>query len=118
MAFFVFTKVLIKSLFKRPYTVKYPYGSRIYHGDISRGSIVMDIEKCISCGLCEKKCPVQAIQVSKDKGAWSIDKFRCIICGCCVEICPKKCLFMDKDYTKPMLKNKLEVYTKCTNTTP
>lgn len=29
------------------------------------GTIVLDNEKCISCGLCEKECPIGAIRVAK-----------------------------------------------------
>jgi len=30
-------------------------------------SLVIDNDKCISCGLCEKECPIGAIRVAKDE---------------------------------------------------
>lgn len=34
--------------------------------DEEKNTIVIDNEKCISCGLCEKECPIGAIQVAKN----------------------------------------------------
>lgn len=39
--------------------------------------------KCIKCGLCREKCPVNAIRED-----FSIDKKKCIGCGKCVSVCP------------------------------
>ncbi len=118
MAFVKMSKTVLKSLVKRPYTVKYPLGPRVYHGEVTRGSIAIKIEDCIFCGICQKKCPADALKVVKEDKSWEIDRLRCITCSACVEACPKKCLTMEKDYTKPMLAKKKEVYKKCTNTTP
>ena len=43
-------------------------------------------DKCKSCGLCAKKCPVSAI--SGEKGVpYKIDKDKCVKCGACAERC-------------------------------
>ncbi len=34
-------------------------------------TIEIDNDKCISCGLCEKECPIGAIKVAKDKEAYN-----------------------------------------------
>ena len=47
-------------------------------------------EGCISCGICEKLCPCQAI--SHDGSHFSHDPRRCLGCGLCQKICPKQCL--------------------------
>lgn len=42
-------------------------------------------KKCMSCGLCVKKCPVDAIPADNPK---MTDKDKCINCMRCTEICP------------------------------
>lgn len=42
-----------------------PTGAFSY--DEEKESIVIDNDKCISCGLCEKECPIGAIRVAKDE---------------------------------------------------
>lgn len=44
----------------------------------------INLEKCISCLICEKDCPSNAINISKG----TIDD-TCIHCGHCVAICPE-----------------------------
>ena len=43
-------------------------------------------EKCIGCGACKRKCPVQCIS-GKPKEVHEIDLSRCIKCGQCFEAC-------------------------------
>jgi uncharacterized protein (DUF362 family)/Pyruvate/2-oxoacid:ferredoxin oxidoreductase delta subunit len=50
-------------------------------------------EKCISCGLCAKACPENAIKVKK--GTLPILNGKaCIGCCCCHEVCPKNAITM------------------------
>lgn len=41
---------------------------------------------CISCGLCEKNCPAQAIKMRENKPFWVLPK--CDNCLCCLHHCP------------------------------
>lgn len=51
----------------------------------------VEAEKCKSCGLCVKACPVGCI--SGKKGVpYEIDQTKCIKCGACVEKCPFKAI--------------------------
>ena len=63
--------------------------------DASSGNVEVDIDTCVLCGLCAKKCPVNAIEVDRANKTWSINRDECIQCGACVSGCPKKCLKQD-----------------------
>jgi len=47
----------------------------------------IDAEACKACGLCRKKCPVEAIS-GKKKTPHVIDQEKCTSCGSCFEACP------------------------------
>jgi formate hydrogenlyase subunit 6/NADH:ubiquinone oxidoreductase subunit I len=88
-------KRVFSNLFGRPATRLYPVTRREpFVG--SRGRLQNDIDKCIFCGQCQRRCPADAIVVGKkpDK-SWAFDRYRCIVCGYCVEVCPVHCLSMD-----------------------
>jgi len=109
MQFFIMAKTVLKSLLRKPITVKYPFGPKTLSG-AARGSIIIDISKCIFCGICQRKCLTGAIVVNKEEKTWSIARLRCITCGYCLEVCPKKCLQMSNQYTEPMLTRHEELY--------
>ncbi len=44
-------------------------------------------EKCISCGLCAKNCPDNAIEIKNGKPVWV--KSKCQHCTACINCCPK-----------------------------
>lgn len=69
----------------------------------SKGRAVIDAEKCVGCGLCEKACDYSAIvklsrpcekacgvgAIKADKkGVASIDRTKCVSCGACYSACP------------------------------
>ena len=47
-------------------------------------------DKCVSCGLCEKKCPVHAIELREGCPVWI--KERCEMCSSCINNCPKEAI--------------------------
>ncbi len=59
----------------------------------------IDREKCAGCGLCSRKCPVQAISVTdytapgRRRPALEIDAKKCIKCGACMETCKFKAIY-------------------------
>ena len=95
-----FNKTVIKNLFSKPATRKYPFEPKEYP-ERTRGHVQNDMDVCVLCGLCSIKCPTRAITVDKVAKTWSIRPMSCIQCRCCVDNCPKKCLSMDTHYTEP-----------------
>ena len=92
---------IMKNLVSKPATRMYPHVSREAFKD-TRGKVEMvDIDKCIFCGICARKCPSDAISISRNDKSWEVDPFKCIICGVCADTCPKKCLNMSEQYYKP-----------------
>ena len=91
MRLFSIFKDILGNLVKGPATRNYPFEKREpFPGE--RGKLVIDEEKCIFCGMCARKCPSNALAVSRNPKEWRFEQFRCILCGSCVEACPKKCL--------------------------
>jgi F420-non-reducing hydrogenase iron-sulfur subunit len=58
-----------------------------FFGEIESYSI--DPDKCQSCGICARRCPVEAITGEK-KTPYVIDQDKCIKCGTCMEVCPDR----------------------------
>lgn len=53
--------------------------------------IMIDPEKCKACGLCQKVCPVSAIN-GEAREKREIDQSKCIKCGTCLASCPFKAI--------------------------
>lgn len=50
----------------------------------------IDADPCTRCNLCEKSCPVGAIDLTKKK----IDATKCVDCLICLELCPNKAVIV------------------------
>lgn len=59
-----FTSVALKNLFSKPATRPYPEQPREYP-DRTRGHVEVDIDTCVLCSLCARKCPTGAITVDR-----------------------------------------------------
>lgn len=61
-------------------------------------------QQCIGCKICEKNCPIDAIEIDVSQNGnrkiekYDIKLYRCIFCGICVEHCPTKTLIHSSDY--------------------
>jgi 2-oxoisovalerate ferredoxin oxidoreductase delta subunit len=53
---------------------------------------VIELDKCLKCGICWKFCPEPAIVIQDE---WPVvDYDYCKGCGICAEECPAKCIVM------------------------
>ena len=91
---------------RRPITVQYPY-EKLIPSERFRGRIHFEFDKCISCEVCVRVCPINLPVVDwefnretkkKKLKHYSIDFGVCIFCGNCVEYCPTNCLSMTEEY--------------------
>ncbi len=80
----------------------------IYDKSIRRTAHFHVEDSCIGCGLCAKKCPVQAIEMQASKPVWVKDK--CVMCLGCLHRCPKFAIQYGRNtkkhgqYTNPNVK--------------
>ena len=102
MQVFTIAGMIMRSLFGKPATLMYPAVPRDYVAG-SRGHIEIAIEDCIFCGLCQRKCPADAITVDRAAREWEIERLRCVSCSSCSEACPKHCLTMKIGYSPAVI---------------
>jgi len=55
---------------------------------------IIDLGKCVKCGLCWANCPDMAIK-KKENGEFKIDYDYCKGCGICANECPVKAIKME-----------------------
>jgi len=71
--------------------------------DPSNYRVAVTQETCEGCGLCVKRCPMEALRLeesplanNKTGKVASLDVERCIGCGVCVHKCPSKSLVLER----------------------
>ncbi len=79
-----FLPELVKHLFRKPATVKYPF-EKLPVPEGFRGTPFLHPEKCIVCRICVMDCPAEAIEEGEP---YVINEEKCTECGNCAEVCP------------------------------
>jgi formate hydrogenlyase subunit 6/NADH:ubiquinone oxidoreductase subunit I len=84
-------KEAFSNLFKKRATQKYPAApANVAEG--FRGKQILDLKNCISCSLCARECPANAIEMvmvdGKKRPLIHLD--RCVFCYQCADTCPRK----------------------------
>jgi ferredoxin len=66
----------------------------------------VDKDKCVGCGVCVEKCPVEAISMEDEKAV--INMVTCIHCGTCHDVCPQEAVRHDGEKTPGDIKANVE----------
>lgn len=62
-------------------------GKRFFYPHLRQTKHFHVEDKCIGCGFCAKKCPVQAIELKNKKPTWKVKE--CVMCLGCLHRCPR-----------------------------
>lgn len=57
---------------------------------MKQNQVMINIDKCIGCGLCSNVCPMHNLNIYNKKASTKMDS--CIMCGQCSAVCPKKAI--------------------------
>lgn len=78
--------------------------------DVSNYRARINQNTCSGCGLCAKRCPMEAIQLeaseetTNKRGKWAVlEAHECIGCGVCAYKCPTKSIILERreEITEP-----------------
>ena len=56
---------------------------------------VIDKNICVTCGVCAKTCPKNALSIYRGCYA-QVDASRCVGCGLCAKACPANCIVTEE----------------------
>ncbi len=99
---------LAASLLSKPNTVLYPV-ERLETPERFRGRLHLDTNSCTLCGLCERDCPCDCIEVVRERvegpdgkkklvGHLEFKMDQCIFCGQCEASCNSNSITFSNEY--------------------
>ncbi|MBI5508354.1 MAG: NADH-quinone oxidoreductase subunit I [Deltaproteobacteria bacterium] len=118
--------VTMSWMFRRPYTIQYPYSPRDPKTRLGgpetlperyRGFLEVDMDICSACLACERACPVDCIRIDVEKivlpndpekkeqramTRFDIDMAKCMFCGLCSEPCPTGAIRHTQHFESPV----------------
>ncbi|MEO0123479.1 MAG: 4Fe-4S binding protein [candidate division WOR-3 bacterium] len=97
-----FLPELVRHIFKKPATVKYPF-EKLEVPKGFRGTPILTPEKCIVCYACQRDCPAEAIEITtvneaEKKFKMVIHNDRCVHCEQCAESCPVDAIKLNTEF--------------------
>ena len=98
----------MEALFSKPETTAYPGVSPILPVSY-RGSVRINAENCMGCGLCVRDCPAAALALEKDsKHSFRLIHYRdrCAYCGQCELSCKFNAIYLDNSYKEASAERK------------
>ena len=77
-------------------------------GQLVPGAFGMQVDQnqCVGCGLCSKKCPMQAVSITQGKA--QINRHHCIVCGQCRQACPRKAIAYTNGLNREVAKHDVQ----------
>lgn len=93
---------------RKKVTVQYPE-EVIEHPPAFRAAVDVDISKCIACGICQRVCPSNVIEIetwkvkeddkeTRKPRRFTLNLGRCMVCGLCAKHCPTGAIRMTQEY--------------------
>jgi len=91
---------LLGSLFRKPFTVKYPFAPAEVP-PAYRGELLFDAEACMGCGLCVSDCPafaLELIEITEKRYQLLFHRGRCAFCAQCQESCSQGAIVLSSAF--------------------
>lgn len=96
-----FLKILFRNLLEGPSTDPFPLGET-FSPERIRGTVRIDPELCMGCGMCRYSCTAGAIHIrhNEDGSGYTISVWQdsCCLCASCRHYCPTGAITIDDDW--------------------
>ncbi|BAD86282.1 membrane bound hydrogenase, 4Fe-4S cluster-binding subunit [Thermococcus kodakarensis KOD1] len=94
----ILVPVVLRNLFKKPATNRFPQTEPVPIPEDFRGMIAYNVDKCVGCRMCVNVCPAGVFVYLPEIRKVALWTARCVYCGQCVDVCPTGALQLSKDF--------------------